>query len=100
MQKVLVTIKTMIKNVMKKEPVLSIAVILAVISMFVVHPDDTYVSYIDFRTLAILFSLMTVMAGLQRQNVFDHIGQVLLKRTKNTPDCFLSWSGSVFSAVC
>ena len=55
MQKVLVTIKTMIKNVMKKEPVLSIAVILAVISMFVVHPDDTYVSYIDFRTLAILF---------------------------------------------
>ena len=42
MQKVLVTIKTMIKNVMKKEPVLSIAVILAVISMFVVHPDDTY----------------------------------------------------------
>lgn len=54
MQKVLVTIKTMIKNVMKKEPVLSIAVILAVISMFVVHPDDTYASYIDFRTLAIL----------------------------------------------
>ena len=55
MQKVLVTIKTMIKNVMKKEPVLSIAVILAVISMFFVHPDDTYVSYIDFRTLAIYF---------------------------------------------
>ena len=49
MQKVLVTIKIMIKNVMKKEPVLSIAVILAVISMFVVHPDDTYASYIDFR---------------------------------------------------
>lgn len=48
MQKVLVTIKTMIKNVMKKEPVLSIAVILAVISMFVVHPDDTYASYIEF----------------------------------------------------
>ena len=68
---------------MKKEPVLSIAVILAVISMFVVHPDDTYASYIDFRTLAILFSLMTVMAGLQRQNVFDHIGQVLLYRTKS-----------------
>ena len=51
MQKVLVKIKITIK----KEPVLSIAVILAVISMFVVHPDDTYVSYIDFRTLAILF---------------------------------------------
>ena len=59
----------MIKNVMKKEPVLSIAVILAVISMFVVHPDDTYVSYIDFRTLAILFCLMVIVAGMREIGV-------------------------------
>ena len=50
---------------MKKEPVLSIAVILAVISMFVVHLDDTYASYIDFRTLAILFCLMVIVAGMR-----------------------------------
>ena len=62
MQKVLVTIKTTIKNVMKKEPVLSIAVILAVISMFFVHPNAAYVSYVDFRTLAILFCLMVIVA--------------------------------------
>jgi len=83
MQKVLVTIKTMIKNVMKKEPVLSIAVILAVISMFVVHPDDTYASYIDFRTLAILFCLMVIVAGMREIGVFDYIAQSLLNRVKS-----------------
>ena len=57
--------KVLVKITIKKEPVLSIAVILAVISMFVVHPDDTYVSYIDFRTLAILFCLMVIVAGIR-----------------------------------
>ena len=79
MQKVLVKIKITIK----KEPVLSIAVILAVISMFVVHPDDTYVSYIDFRTLAILFCLMVIVAGIREIGVFDYIAQSLLNRVKS-----------------
>ena len=68
---------------MKKEPVLSIAVILAVISMFVVHPDDTYASYIDFRTLAILFCLMVIVAGMREIGVFDYIAQSLLNRVKS-----------------
>ena len=31
-------------------------------------PDAQYLGYIDLRTLAILFSLMTVMAGLRRHD--------------------------------
>ena len=62
---------------------MSIAVILAVISMFVVHPDDTYVSYIDFRTLAILFCLMVIVAGIREIGVFDYIAQSLLNRVKS-----------------
>ena len=69
---------------MRQETVLIIAVLLAIFSAFIIHPDTLYPGYIDFRTLAILFSLMTVMAGLQRQNVFDRIGQALLKQTKST----------------
>lgn len=34
-----------------------------VVSAFFVPPDMQYLGYIDLRTLAILFSLMTVMAG-------------------------------------
>lgn len=59
-----------VKRIFQKEPVLSIATCLALISAFIVHPDTEYFSYIDFRTLAILFSLMTVMAGLRGQGVF------------------------------
>lgn len=83
MQKVLVTMQTAIKNAIKKEPVLAIAVILAVISMFFVHPDAAYASYIDFRTLAILFCLMVIVAGMRTIGVFDCIAQSLLKRVRS-----------------
>lgn len=74
----------MIKRIFQKEPVLSIATCLAIISTFFVHPDAEYFRYIDFRTLAILFSLMTVMAGLRGQGVFDRLGHVLLSHTRTT----------------
>ena len=54
------------------------------VSAFFVKPTLNYVNYIDFRVLGILLSLMTVMAGLQRNGLFDMIGSSLLKRTKNT----------------
>ena len=41
----------------KKETVLVVAAILAVISAFFVHPDQAYIDYIDFRVLGILLSL-------------------------------------------
>ncbi len=66
----------------KKEAVLSIAVILALVSCFVVWPDREYLDYIDFRTLGILFCLMAVMAGFQKIGVFGQIAKALLKRVK------------------
>ncbi len=67
----------------KKETVLCIALLLAVISAFVVLPDREYIGYIDFRTLAILFCLMCVMAGLQKIGVFQWIAEGLLKRVRS-----------------
>lgn len=70
-----------LKNCIRKEPVLCTAALLAALSALVVLPDSAYAGYIDFRTLAILFSLMTVMAGLRGQGVFSRMGQALLGRT-------------------
>ena len=65
---------------LKNEIVLSVAVILAVVSSFFVKPDAAYIEYIDFRTLALLFCLMAVMAGLQKTGVFDLMAGSMLKR--------------------
>ena len=56
-----------LKQFLQQETVLTAAAVLAVVSAFFVPPDAQYLGYIDLRTLAILFSLMTVMAGLRRQ---------------------------------
>ena len=64
----------------KKETVLSIAVVLAVMSVFFVAPDSEYISYIDFRTLAILFCLMSIVAGLRNIDVFDKLAERLLAK--------------------
>ena len=66
----------------KQETVLCAALALAVLSMFFVRPDREYISYIDFRTLAILFCLMGVMSGLQKTGVFQWVAQVLLGKVK------------------
>ena len=70
-------------NWCKKEAVLSIAIVLAIISAVFVHPDKEYLGYIDFRTLGILFCLMAVMAGLQKIGMFRYVAEKLLGQVKH-----------------
>lgn len=68
----------------KKETVFSISIILALISMIFVTPDKEYADYIDFKTLALLFCLMAVMAGYKKIGLFKNVGANLLGKTKKT----------------
>lgn len=52
--------------------------------MFFVAPSPEYLSYIDFRTLALLFSLMTVVAGLKEIGLFRYLGSSLLAGMHST----------------
>ena len=72
-----------IKKFVKTETVLCIFSLLALISLFLVPPDAAYLDYIDFRTLAILFCLMAVMAGFQENGLFAVIAQSILCHVKN-----------------
>ena len=63
---------------LKKDPVLCIAWLLALISAFFVRPDKNYIGYIDFRSLGILWGLMVIIQGLKENSVFEKIGQKLL----------------------
>lgn len=85
----------------KKETVLSAAILLALISACFVRPTLSYMEYIDWRVLGILLSLMIVMAGFQKNGLFDEIGMRLLSRTKNTAQLtgvlvFLCFFSSMF----
>ena len=77
-------IKSKLVEFIKKETVLTVAILLAILSAVMIPPDGNYVGYIDFRTLSILFCLMTVMAGLQKLGVFRKIGKKLLQHTQST----------------
>ena len=68
----------------KQETVLVIAILLAVFSAFFVAPSKEYLSYIDWRVLGILLSLMIIMSGLQKTGLFDSIGSRLMKKIRNT----------------
>lgn len=66
----------------KKESVLTISIVLAVASMFWVPPDKQYVSYIDYKTIGLLFCLMSVMAGYQKAGIFQWMGETLLTKVR------------------
>lgn len=72
-----------INQFFKKERVLVIAAVFAVFTIFLVKPSKAYIGYLDFRVLALLFSLMAVVAGLQKNGVFLRLSERLLLRVKS-----------------
>lgn len=71
-----------VREIVRKDPVLVVAVVLAVISCAAVPPDAAYAEYIDLRTIGMLFSLMAIMAGLSRLGVFRIACQHLLSAVR------------------
>lgn len=64
----------------KREPVLLIAALAAAVSCCFVPPDRAYLGYIDFRTLALLYALMLVVAGLRDAGAFARLAHELCSR--------------------
>ena len=62
----------------KKDPVLFISGILAIVSCFIVHPDTEYIGYIDFRVLAILFCMMLTNKLLSKVHSSRHVSLILV----------------------
>lgn len=67
---------------LKKEPILVIAALAAAVSCVLVPPDARYLRYIDFRTLALLYALMVVVAGLRAAGAFSGLAHLLCARAK------------------
>ena len=72
-----------LRSFARREPVLLIAAFAAVVTCFCVPPDAVYFSYLDFRTLSLLFCLMTVVNGFRNAGLFAHLSHVLCVKAGN-----------------
>ena len=70
-------------QILRTQKVLDCAFVCMVVSMFWVPPSLNYLKSIDWRVLSLLFSLMLVIAALERQRVFRLLAQKLLMYAKN-----------------
>lgn len=61
---------TKIKEILKKELMLTVSVAAAVIALFITPPSMQLVKDIDWHTLAILFMMLTVLEGFKKENIF------------------------------
>lgn len=65
------------------QPVLIIAFLAAVVTVFIVPPDREYLTYCNTSVLILLFCLMLAVAGLRSVGVFERITEMLLKKSGN-----------------
>lgn len=69
-----------IRSFVRREPVLLIAALAALLSCIFVPPDAAYPGYLDLRTLALLYALMVVVAGLRSAGLFAYLAHTLGSR--------------------
>lgn len=65
-------------NFVKKEIVLSVATLAAIITCVFIPIDKQYFGYFDCKTLVCLFCMLAVVAGLKKTGIFDLISKRLI----------------------
>lgn len=80
---------SVITGFIKKNIVLVIAFIGAVVTSFVVHPDKEYINYFDFKTLTCLFCVLAVVCALKRIHFFYLLAGKIVEKFKNARACIL-----------
>lgn len=67
----------------KSNAVLFIAIIAAIITSTIVKPDEKYLEYFDFKTLACLFCVLAVVCALRNIGFFYTMAREIVRRFKN-----------------
>lgn len=73
----------------KQETVLITAFLCSLLTMIWVPLTSSYIGYIDFRVLILLFCLMVTVAGFQQCGLFETMAEKLLARARNLRTLFL-----------
>ena len=71
-------------NLIKNNVVAVIAVVLAIVTSFIVPIDKEYLNYFDFKTLSCLFSVLAVVCALRNVRFFTVLATKIVSIFKNT----------------
>ena len=75
---------------LKKNVVLCVAILAALLTSFIVPPDKTYLSYFDWKTLTCLFCVLAVVCAFKNIDFFFVLAKQIVRLFKNTRACVLA----------
>lgn len=79
----------MILGFIRKNTVMVIAFVAAAITAFIVPPDEKYLAYFDYKTLACLFSVLAVVCALKNVKFFYILACNIVKKFANVRLCVI-----------
>ena len=72
-----------VRRFVKKNAVMTVALVAAVITSFVIPPDKAYLGYFDFKTLTCLFCVLAVVCALKNIRFFYILAKKVVQLFKN-----------------
>ena len=72
-----------IGKILKKNAVLCVAIVAAVVTSFIVPPDKAYLDYFDWKTLTCLFCVLAVVCALKNISFFTVLAEKIVALFKN-----------------
>lgn len=87
----------------KTNIIFTVILIFAIVSCFFVPIDKEYLGYFDWSTIATIFMILLVVAGLTQINFFESVARFIVKKFKNTRSIimcmiFLTYLSAIFNA--
>jgi len=73
-----------VKKLLKRDIVLTVTAIAALISCVFVPPSAAYLGYIDWQVIGLLFCLLAVSSGLARLGCFDWLAEAMLAKVSTS----------------
>lgn len=84
------TIKSKLRDFIKKNAVMCIALIAAVITSIIIPVDKEYLNYFDYKTLTCLFCVLSVVCALKNINFFYVLARKVVRLFKTARNSILA----------
>lgn len=84
------SVKKTVKKIITKNPVMTVAFVMAAVTSIAVPPDSKYIAYFDFKTLTCLFCVLGVVCALKNINFFYILAQKIVQLFGSIRMCILA----------